>query len=179
MELDSSFLFLLEQIKDIGMSCSASLRSLHSLLTFIFLSLSPPHFPREEKWDVCLLTRSVYLSLSCAGLHRPRWRPVCGEILFHNWELNLSLAGHWLSSAGRDGAWEVRMGSGQMQMCCDIFAASWLWRGCLLTTGHLSSRHPVVVGAEDVSLGSLLLVWRKRGRAPGAVLPSECGFSAV
>ena len=40
-----------------------------------------------------------------------------------------------------------------MQMCCDIFAVERLWRGCLLTTGHLSSSHPVVVGAGDVLWG--------------------------
>ena len=37
-----------------------------------------------------------------------------------------------------------------MRMCGDIFAAARLWRGRLLTTGHLSSRHPVVVGAGHV-----------------------------
>ena len=30
-----------------------------------------------------------------------------------------------------------------MWMCGDIFAAEWLWRGRLLTTGHLSCRHPI------------------------------------
>ncbi len=38
-----------------------------------------------------------------------------------------------------------------MRMRGDIFAAALLWRGSLLTTGHLSSRHPVVVGAGDVA----------------------------
>jgi len=40
-------------------------------------------------------------------------------------------------------------------MCDDIFAALRLWRDSLLTTGHLSSSHPVVVGAGDVAWGSL------------------------
>ena len=44
-----------------------------------------------------------------------------------------------------------------MWMCCDIFAATQLWRGSLLTTGHLSSSHPVVVGEGDVVWGLLLL----------------------
>jgi hypothetical protein len=68
---------------------------------------------------------------------------------------------------------------GSMRMCGDIFAAARLWRGRLLTTGHLSSRHPVVVGAGDVAWGSRRRGGRKRGRAPGAALPSACGFSAV
>jgi hypothetical protein len=46
------------------------------------------------------------------------------------------------------------MVSGQMRMCGDIFGAARLWRGRLLTTGHLSSRHPVVMGAGDVAWGS-------------------------
>jgi hypothetical protein len=32
-----------------------------------------------------------------------------------------------------------------MWMCGDIFAASLLWRGCLLTTGRLSGSDPIVV----------------------------------
>ena len=59
-------------------------------------------------------------------------------------------AGQRLPAAGGDRAWAARTGSGQMWMCGDIFAAARLWRGRLLTTGHLSSRHPVVVGAGDV-----------------------------
>ena len=51
-------------------------------------------------------------------------------------------------------------GSGPMLMCGDIFVAATLWRGRLLTTGHLSSSHPVVVGAGDVLWGSL----RRGGR---------------
>jgi hypothetical protein len=43
-------------------------------------------------------------------------------------------------------------------------------------TGHLSSRHPVVVGAGDVSWGYLQLVWRRRGRDPGDTLQTVCGF---
>jgi hypothetical protein len=46
-------------------------------------------------------------------------------------------------------------------------------------TGHLSSRHPLVVGAGDMVWGSRRRGGRKRGRAPGAALPSACGFSAV
>jgi hypothetical protein len=60
------------------------------------------------------------------------------------------------------------MGSEQMRMCGDIFAAARLWRGCLLTTGHLSPRHPVVVGAGDVAWGSLRWGEQKCGRTPGA-----------
>jgi len=66
------------------------------------------------------------------------------KILFRNGELNISLAGQWLPATGGDGVWAVRTGSGSMRMCGDIFAAARLWRGRLLTTGHLSSRHPVV-----------------------------------
>jgi hypothetical protein len=64
-------------------------------------------------------------------------------------------------------------------VCCDIFAAARLWRGRLLTTGHLSSRHPVVVGAGDVLWGSRRRGGGKRGRAPGVALPSACGVSSV
>jgi hypothetical protein len=95
------------------------------------------------------------------------------------WGAESSLAWQWLPAAGGDGAWTVRTGSWPMRMCGDIFAAVQLWRGRLLTTGHLSSRHPVVVGAGNVSWGSLRQGGRKRGRAPGAVLPSACEFSAV
>ena len=45
-----------------------------------------------------------------------------------------------------------------------IFAAALLRKGRLLTTGHLSSRHPVVLGAGDVAWGSRRQVGRKRGR---------------
>jgi hypothetical protein len=90
-----------------------------------------------------------------------------------------SLAGQWLPAAGGDGSWEVRTDSGPMRMCGDIFAAARLWRGRLLTTGRLSSRHPVVVGAGDVAWGSRRRGGRKRGRAPGAALPSACGVSTV
>ena len=65
------------------------------------------------------------------------------KILFRNGELNL-LCRQCLSATGGDGTWSARTGSGPMQMCGGIFAASRLWRGRLLTTGHLSSRHPVV-----------------------------------
>jgi hypothetical protein len=95
------------------------------------------------------------------------------------WGAESSLAGQWLPAAGGDGAWAVRTGSGPLRMCGDIFAAARLWRGRLLTTGHLSSRHPVVVGAGDVAWGSRRRGGRKRGLAPGAVMPSACGFSAV
>jgi len=54
-------------------------------------------------------------------------------------------AGQRLPAAGGDLAWAARTGSGPMWMCGDIFAASRLWRGRLLTTGRLSCRHPVVV----------------------------------
>jgi hypothetical protein len=54
-------------------------------------------------------------------------------------------AGQRLPAAGGDRAWAARTGSWTMWMCCDIFAAPRLWRGSLLTTGHLSCSHPVVV----------------------------------
>ncbi len=54
---------------------------------------------------------------------------------------------------GGDRAWAARTGSGLTLMCCDIFAAAWLWRGSLLRTGRLYSRHPVVVCAgRDVKV---------------------------
>jgi hypothetical protein len=67
------------------------------------------------------------------------------------WGAESSLAGQWLPTASGDGAWSVRTGSGQMRMFYDIFAASQLRRGRLLMTGCLSARHPVVMGAGDVS----------------------------
>jgi hypothetical protein len=66
------------------------------------------------------------------------------EILFCNKELNLLLPGSGCplqvgTGHGQSGrAPAVRTGSGQMRMCGDIFAAARLWRGRLLTTGHLS-----------------------------------------
>ena len=33
------------------------------------------------------------------------------------------IIGQWLPDAGGDGAWSARTGSGQIQMCCDIYAA--------------------------------------------------------
>ena len=95
------------------------------------------------------------------------------------WGAGSSLAGQWLPAAGGDGAWAATTGSGPMRMCGDIFAAARLWRGRLLTTGHLSSRHPVVLGAGDVAWGSRRRGGRKRGRPPGAALPSACGVSTV
>jgi len=87
------------------------------------------------------------------------------------WRAESFLAWQWqLPAAGRDGTWTVRTVSRLMWMCGDIFAAQQLWRGLLLTTGHLSSLHPVVVGAGDVSWGSRVLI---------DVLSSECRFSAV
>ena len=63
------------------------------------------------------------------------------------WRAESFLAWQWqLPAAGRDGTWTVRTVSRLMWMCGDIFAAQQLWRGLLLTTGHLSSLHPVVVG---------------------------------
>jgi hypothetical protein len=70
-------------------------------------------------------------------------------------------------------------GSGPVRMCGDIFAAERLWRGSLLMTGHLSSSHPVVMGAGDVAWGSLRRGGGRCGRAPGVAMPSACGFSAV
>jgi hypothetical protein len=96
------------------------------------------------------------------------------------WGAESSLAGQWLRAAGGDGACAARTGSGPMWMCGDIFAAARLWRGRLLTTGHLSSRHSVVVGAGDVAWGSRRRGGPRRGRAPGAALPSACWvFSSV
>jgi hypothetical protein len=94
------------------------------------------------------------------------------------WGAESSLAGQWLPATGGDWALVARTGSGQMRMCGYIFAAARLWRGRLLTTGHLSPRHPVVVGAGGVSWGSRRRGGRKRGRAPGGAMPSACGFSA-
>jgi len=52
-----------------------------------------------------------------------------------------------------DRARAARTGSGPTLMYCDIFAAAWLWRGRLLRTGRLYSRHPVVVCAgRDVKV---------------------------
>jgi hypothetical protein len=48
-----------------------------------------------------------------------------------------------------------------------------------MTTGRLSPRHPVFVGAGGVEWGLLQRGGGKRGRAPGAALPSVFGFSAV
>ena len=90
-----------------------------------------------------------------------------------------SLAGQWLPAAGGDGTWAAKTGSVPMRMHGDIFAASRLCRGRLLTTGHWSSSHPVVGGAGDVAWGSLRRGGRKRGSDPDADLPSACGFSEV
>jgi hypothetical protein len=122
------------------------------------------------------------MSFICSCRNKNQPKVIQRKILFHNGELNLlrvSLAGQWLPAAGGDGAWAARTGSGPMRMRGDIFAASRLWRDSLLMTGHLSSSHPVVVGAGDVSWGSLLWGGQRRGRAPGVAMPSACGFSAV
>jgi hypothetical protein len=66
-----------------------------------------------------------------------------------------------------------------MRMTGDICVAVRLWRGSFLTKGHLSSHHPVVVGAGDVQWGSWLRGGRKRGGAAGEAMPSACGFSTV
>jgi hypothetical protein len=92
------------------------------------------------------------------------------------WGAESSFAGQWLLAAGGDGAWTVRTGSGPMRMCGDIFAAARLWRGRFLTTGHLSSSCPVVVGAGDVAWGSRRRGGRKRGRAPDAHCHLRAGF---
>ncbi len=76
-------------------------------------------------------------------------------------------AGLWLPAAGGDRAWEVRTGSGPMWMCGDIFAAEWLWRGRLLTTGHLSCLHPIVVCAgrgRKLAVAGQSVAWACSGR---------------
>jgi hypothetical protein len=75
---------------------------------------------------------------------------------------------------------QVRTDSGPNWMCSDIFDVAQLWRGRLLMTGHLSSRHPVVVGAGHVVWGSgcraeLAEAWACSG--PGDA--SVWGFSSV
>ncbi len=69
------------------------------------------------------------------------------------WGAESSLARQWLPVAGGDWAWAARMGLGLIQVCGDIFLAILLWRSSLLTTGHLSSSHLVVMGAGHVLWG--------------------------
>ena len=55
----------------------------------------------------------------------------------------------------------------------DIFAAERLWRGRLLTTGHLSCRHPIVVCAGrgvKVAVAGRSVAWACSGRG-AALLP--------
>ena len=76
-------------------------------------------------------------------------------------------ASRWVPAAGGDRAWAVRTGSGPMRMCGDIFAASLLWRGRLLTTGRLSCSHPIVVCAGrgmEVAVAGTSVEWVCSGR---------------
>ena len=91
--------------------------------------------------------------MSMLGVHESLWvRDCLVEISVLQWGAESSFAGQWLPAAGWDGAWAIRTGSGPMLMYSDIFAATRLWRCSLLTTRHLSSSHPVVVGAGDVAM---------------------------
>jgi hypothetical protein len=55
----------------------------------------------------------------------------------------------------------------------DVTQSSWIarWRGRLLTTGHLSSRHPVVVGRGSV-MGVVSVGWSGAGSTPGRSPPT-------
>jgi hypothetical protein len=91
------------------------------------------------------------------------------------WGAESSLAGRWLPAAGGDGAWAARTGSGPMWMIGDIFAAARQWRGRLLTTGHLSSCHPVV-DVRDVTRD---VTSHYYGARPGAPRAGAWGASLV
>jgi hypothetical protein len=83
------------------------------------------------------------------------------------WGAESAPARRWLPAAGGDRAWAARTGSGPMRMCCDIFAAAWLWRGRLLTTGRLSCLHPIVVCAGrgvKITVAGLSVAWACSGR---------------
>jgi hypothetical protein len=83
------------------------------------------------------------------------------------WGAEPAPARWWLRPAGWDLAWAARTGSGQMLMCSDIFAASLLWRGRLLTTGRLSCRDPIVVctgRGVKVAVAGRSVAWACSGR---------------
>ena len=95
------------------------------------------------------------------------------------WGAESAPARMWLTDAGGNRTWEARTGSWQIQMCGDIFAAARLWRGRLLTTGCLSSRHPVVVCAGrvvKVAVAVRLVPWACSGRDTAICVR---GFSSV
>ena len=84
------------------------------------------------------------------------------------WGAESAPARRWLPAAGWDRAWAARTGSGPMRMCGDIFAAALLLRGRLLTTGRLSSSHPVVVCAGrgvKVDVSGRSVAWVCSGRS--------------
>jgi hypothetical protein len=115
------------------------MRSLQALVYEILPKLDP-----QPSWEMEFILTILSESTSVSKLE------TLGQNSVQQWGAESSLTCQWLPAAGGDGAWAARTDSRPMRMCGDIFAAARLWRGRLLTTGHLSSRHPVVVGAGDV-----------------------------
>jgi hypothetical protein len=90
-----------------------------------------------------------------------------------------ALARLWLPTPGWDRTWAARTGSRPMWMYCDIFAASLLWRGCLLMTGRLSCSHPIAVcvgRGGKVNVAGQLVAWACSGRNAAICVR---GFSSV
>jgi len=155
------------------------------------------------KWDVHTSWTPVKpcLSWSCATKHTvdtpntviPQVQP---ENSVLQWgDLNLLLLSVTVYFR-QDGTWVVKTDSWTMWMSCDIFVTDWLWRGCLLTTGHLSKwnlnfvsvrtikegsspSHPVVVDTWDMLWVLLQRDCWKSGCAPDETLSSESWFSTV
>ena len=102
---------------------------------------------------------------SVIGAHNRCWKYLIGAISTHG------EATRDLEFIGGDKDRQIKQlwtETGPMRMCCDIFAAARLWRGRLLTSGRLSSRHPVVVCAGrgvKVAVAGRSVAWACSGRS--------------
>ena len=86
-------------------------------------------------------------------MHMKLARQALREILFHNGNLTLALAGWWRRLGAGSGVWGFWAGPGLVWMGCVVFDEVLLWGVRLLAAGHQSSIESVVVGEVGQCVG--------------------------